>query len=257
LPTFDEHLKDPSITLQVKDTTAWTIGRIAKLHPKVVKENALTLLETLTMSLSLHSRVANHACWAIGGIVNCFADDYEDETSTLSACFTVIMQNLLACAFDRPDGRENNLRIAAFESINDLITVGAQDTHSIILDLVPGFLEQLEKTFQPNLDITDRNQYQAYICSILQTITMKLEGLIAPHADRMIRDFYDVFQCKNSHVYEEALGAAGAVCSALGENFAIYMENFKGYLLEGLLHYSEPDVSLLTDHLGWMLNRNN
>ena len=48
----------------VRDSVAWTLGRICELLPQVVIENNLQLLvETLLTSLEAEPRVAANVCW--------------------------------------------------------------------------------------------------------------------------------------------------------------------------------------------------
>ena len=48
----------------VRDSVAWTLGRICEILPKVVIENNLQLLvETLLTSLEAEPRVAANVCW--------------------------------------------------------------------------------------------------------------------------------------------------------------------------------------------------
>ena len=48
----------------VRDSVAWTLGRICEILPQVVIENNLQLLvETLLTSLEAEPRVAANVCW--------------------------------------------------------------------------------------------------------------------------------------------------------------------------------------------------
>ena len=52
-------------TVQVKDTTAWVIGRICEHVPSAVltDQTILPLLNTLVNSLTAEPRVATNVCW--------------------------------------------------------------------------------------------------------------------------------------------------------------------------------------------------
>ena len=52
-------------SVQVKDTTAWVIGRICEHIPTAVLTDQiiLPLLNTLVASLSAEPRVATNVCW--------------------------------------------------------------------------------------------------------------------------------------------------------------------------------------------------
>ena len=63
MPMLIELLKDPSVA--VRDTTAWTVGRICEIVPEaVLNEHFLTpLLHALVEGLMAEPRVASNVCW--------------------------------------------------------------------------------------------------------------------------------------------------------------------------------------------------
>lgn len=63
MPTLIKLMKDPSVV--VRDTTAWTVGRICELLPEAaISELYLTpLLQCLIEGLGAEPRVATNVCW--------------------------------------------------------------------------------------------------------------------------------------------------------------------------------------------------
>lgn len=63
MPTLIELMKDPSVV--VRDTTAWTLGRICDLLPEAaINEVYLApLLQCLIEGLGAEPRVASNVCW--------------------------------------------------------------------------------------------------------------------------------------------------------------------------------------------------
>ena len=63
MPMLIELLKDPSVA--VRDTTAWTVGRVCELIPDaVINEQYLNpLLHALVEGLTAEPRVASNVCW--------------------------------------------------------------------------------------------------------------------------------------------------------------------------------------------------
>lgn len=63
MPTLIELMKDPSVV--VRDTTAWTVGRICDLLPEAaINEMYLNpLLQCLIEGLGAEPRVASNVCW--------------------------------------------------------------------------------------------------------------------------------------------------------------------------------------------------
>lgn len=69
LPVLIQHMKDPVV--YVKDTTAWTIGRICQLHPQTVSPYLANLITVLVEALNDNSRVAANACWVFFFLFDC------------------------------------------------------------------------------------------------------------------------------------------------------------------------------------------
>jgi importin subunit beta-1 len=122
-----ELLKDPSVV--VRDTTAWTVGRVCEILPDaVIKEQYLNpLLHALVEGLSAEPRVAANVCWAFSSLAEAaydnveVADDSEaPATYCLSNYFEPIVQKLLDTT-DRTDGNQHNLRSAAYEALMELV----------------------------------------------------------------------------------------------------------------------------------------
>lgn len=68
MPTLIELMKDPSVV--VRDTTAWTVGRICELLPEAaINEIYLApLLQCLIEGLGAEPRVASNVCWVSGSM---------------------------------------------------------------------------------------------------------------------------------------------------------------------------------------------
>jgi len=145
LSMFIELMNDKSVV--VRDTVAWTIGRICELIPEAVLSSDLRiLLETLVKGLSAEPRVAANVCWAINSLAEAAydaedsEDQYEPKTYCLSQYFEFLVSKLLETT-ERPDGNQANLRSAAYEALMELIKNSSQDcyvwvqkTSSIILN---------------------------------------------------------------------------------------------------------------------------
>lgn len=127
MPTLIELMKDPSVV--VRDTAAWTVGRICELLPEAAINDVYLapLLQCLIEGLSAEPRVASNVCWAFSSLAEAayeaadVADDQEEPaTYCLSSSFELIVQKLLETT-DRPDGHQNNLRSSAYESLMEIV----------------------------------------------------------------------------------------------------------------------------------------
>lgn len=72
-------MKDPSVV--VRDTTAWTVGRICELLPEAaINEMYLPpLLQCLIEGLGAEPRVASNVCWVSLNLCPSHRDDVADE----------------------------------------------------------------------------------------------------------------------------------------------------------------------------------
>lgn len=102
------------------------------------------------------------------------------------------------------------MRTAAYEAINGFISSCAKDMLEIVQKALPVFMSQLNSSFTLQ-DIEEQIEIQSLLCSVLQTITNKLEHLIQPFAKDLMELYIRVFNVKSSTVHEEALMAVGAL----------------------------------------------
>ncbi|GBG75999.1 hypothetical protein CBR_g21240 [Chara braunii] len=245
----------------VKDTTAWTIGRICEfLHgptieaPVITASNLPSLLQVLLESLRDTPNVADKVC----GALYFLAQGYEDSgmsPSPLSPFFQAIVEALLATA-DREDAGETRLRASAYEALNEVVRSSTEDTDAIVVQLIPVIMDKLLKTLEMQIVSTDerekQTELQALLCGSLQVIIQKLSGTesnkysVQQYADQMMALFLRVFACRSATVHEEAMLAIGALAYAVGKEFGKYMPEFYKYLEMGLQNFEEYQVCSVT-----------
>jgi len=237
------HMKDQNV--YVKDTTAWTLGRVCQLHHQTVGGYLPQLIQVLAESFTDSPRVAANACWAVHNLALSFEEDADKPTSALSPYYRALLAGLVQTT-DRTDADEANLRTAAYEVINVLIQSGAQDTVTSTVEAVPLFVSRLEKTFSMQILTTDdrevQTELQSLLCGVLGSVTTKLGEAIKPWADQMMTLFLQVFNARSASVHEEALMAVGAVANAVEADFEKYMAHFRPFLMVGLKNYEEHQV---------------
>jgi len=266
MPMLIELMHDPSVV--VKDTAAWTIGRVCELHTEAaINETYLkALLESLVSGLSAEPRVAANVCWAFTSLAerayemaeeaataNGTADDSDTPpTYCLSQYFHPIVEKLLETT-DRADAATANLRSAAYEALMEMVKnspkdcyVTVQKTVMIILERLQSVL-QMESRIQSQSDRTQFNDLQSLLCATLQSVLRKVESEHAPQiSDTIMAALLQMFQSsvnnKTGGVQEDALMAVGTLVEVLGDGFAKYMEAFKPFLLIGLKNIAEYQV---------------
>ncbi|KAL3680557.1 hypothetical protein R1sor_023513 [Riccia sorocarpa] len=245
----------------VKDTTAWTLGRIFEfLHgpnvdnPVITQANLPLILAVLLESIKDVPNVAEKVC----GAIYFLAQGYEEAggtSSPLSPFFQGIVQALLATTV-REDAGDSRLRASAYETLNEVVRCSTEDTAPIVMQLVPVIMQKLNATLEMQILSSDdrekQSELQALLCGVLQVIIQKLGASestkygIVQYADQMMSLFLRVFACRSATVHEEAMLAIGALAYATGAEFGKYMQEFYRYLEMGLQNFEEYQVCAVT-----------
>jgi importin subunit beta-1 len=94
IPVLLQHLKSDPV-VYVKDTTAWTIGRVCQLHASALSGNLTNVVQILAQSLADSPRVAANVCWSLHNLALAYEDDADKHTSALSPFFQGLIEKLL------------------------------------------------------------------------------------------------------------------------------------------------------------------
>jgi importin subunit beta-1 len=252
-------MKDPNN--HVKDTTAWTLGRMFEfLHgsaletPIITQANIQQIITVLLQSMKDVPNVAEKAC----GALYFLAQGYEDagsSSSPLAPFFQEIVQALLTVTH-REDAGESRLRTAAYETLNEVVRCSTDETAPMVLQLVPLIMMELHQTLEGQKLSSDerekQNELQGLLCGCLQVIIQKLGSseatkyVFMQYADRMMALFLRVFVSRSATAHEEAMLAIGALAYAAGADFAKYMPEFYRYLEMGLQNFEDYQVCAIT-----------
>merc|ERR1719348_1765264 len=259
MPMLIELMKDNSVV--VKDTAAWTIGRVCELIPEAaINPNYLQpLLEALVSGLASEPRVASNVCWAFTSLAEAAYENAEypngeenPETYCLSAFFNPIVEKLLWTT-DREDGGSSNLRGAAYEALMEMVKNSPKDCYDTVQKTTLIILQRLQQVLQMESHIqsqSDRVQFndlQSLLCATLQSVLRKVEPAHAPQiSDQIMTALLQMFQSsaqsRSGGVQEDALMAVATLVEVLGDGFIKYMDAFKPYLLIGLRNTAEYQV---------------
>lgn len=259
MPTMIELMKDPSVV--VRDTTAWTVGRICELLPEAaINELYLApLLQCLIDGLGAEPRVASNVCWAFSSLAEAAyeateAAEEQEEPATycLSSTFELIVEKLLETT-DRPDGHQNNLRSAAYEALMEIVKNSAKDCYPAVQKITLVIMERLRQVLQMESHIqstSDRMQFndlQSLLCATLQNVLRKVQHQDALHiSDVVMESLLRMFQSTagSGGVQEDALMAVSTLVEVLGADFQKYMDAFEPFLVIGLKNHAEYQVCL-------------
>ncbi|KAH7550087.1 hypothetical protein ACOSP7_024766 [Xanthoceras sorbifolium] len=252
-------MKDPNN--HVKDTTAWTLGRMFEfLHgstletPIINQANCQQIINVLIQSMKDVPNVAEKAC----GALYFLAQGYEDAgptSSPLTPFFQEIVQALLTVSH-REDAGESRLRTAAYETLNEVVRCSTDETAPMVMQLVPLIMMELHQTLEAQKLTTDerekQNEIQGLLCGCLQVIIQKLGSseqtkyVFMQYADQMMGLFLRVFAIRSATAHEEAMLAIGALAYATGLDFGKYMPEFYKYLEMGLQNFEDYQVCAIT-----------
>jgi importin subunit beta-1 len=241
----------------VKDTTAWTLGRMFEfLHgsaldtPIINQGNCQQIINVLLQSMKDVPNVAEKAC----GALYFLAQGFEDAgSSPLTPFFQEIVQSLLT-ATHREDAGESRLRTAAYEALNEVVRCSNDDTSPMVAQLVTVIMQELHQTLEKqNVSSDDRqNELQGLLCGCLQVIIQKLGSSeptkqhLMQYADQIMGLFLRVFASRSATAHEEAMLAIGALAYATGPEFVKYMQEFYRYLEMGLQNFEDYQVCAIT-----------
>jgi importin subunit beta-1 len=243
-----QRLGDQSIA--VRDTLAWTLGRIVQFHPAIVPVKEMT--PQLGQALNDVPRVATNICWVLQVLSESMDQNgmpgQAPPSTPLSEFFTPLAEALIRVTA-RPDATERNLRMAAYNSLAALISKAGNDCLQYMGPVVVEMLRHLEESFK----IIDKEcEVQGYICGVLNAAVTRLRQQIAPKADEIMESAIKVMtvyvQVKGGAqvLHEEALLLVQTLAFACAESFDRYMTVFGPHLKAGLENYDDVQVCYLS-----------
>jgi importin subunit beta-1 len=252
----------------IKDTAAWAIGRVCDTCEGIVtREQTLSmLLPALSSALQDQPRVATNVCWAISSLVKAsFKVAVEqggavDEKGTpqtfiLSSVFQNMVSELIKTS-ERTDSEANNLRIAAYEALMELIKNSPTDCYPVVQHTTIIILNKLESLLSIEDALVSSNErsqlrnLQSQLCATLQSVLHKIRCEDAPLiSDNIMAGLLRIMgRCNNGKdsgaVIEEALMAITALIEVLKDGFKKYMQDFKPFLLAALDNHEDGHVGI-------------
>lgn len=258
LPTIIEMLRDESIA--VKDTAAWTLGRISDLCCDSIKTDVHlpALVQALVLGLQDEPRIVTNCCWAIMNLseqLGANAQSYDDAgeptdagaaaTTPLSPFFEGIVGSLLQAT--GRNSNESNSRTSAYEALASSVTHCAADClqqASNVLVQILDRQQQLNQVAGQLVGMDDRNNWaelQGNLCSVLMACVRRLGRETLPLGDRIMTNLLTLIQNggKQPTVLEDAFFTVGAVIAAFEADFEKYLSAFLPFMVEGLRNHEE------------------
>lgn len=239
----------------LKETTAWTIEKIAELYGEIFSSDLKQLsqfYETLLNLLTISSKkVICYILNAIHFLAKNFKPQEGQNSNVLSQYMNDSLELLLKLATIKESyDTENNVAMNCFFTIGSLIENSAPDTRYIIT----GFFKQLINAFQDTLkpNIFESNEirfaYQGYIASCIEACLLcgNLE-LNPSDASKVLELIIQTFK-ERELVYEEGLMAASSLAGQTVETNVEYVKLFGPYLIHGLKQIKDTSLCRTAIH---------
>lgn len=239
-------------SFQVKDTTAWCLGRMIQfMHGTIdVDTQLLPLAQALVKGLKDHPKVMANCSWAIINLSDSMFG-VDTTTSPLSPFYPDIVSALLE-ATTRPDN-EYSCRTSAYEALSALVKDAADDTFSSVIQITPEVLNRLHQTIGLQSQVVNSDdrinleELQSNLLGLLTCIIRRADREVASGADNLMELFFTLLQNKlpNSLIEEDVYIAIGAVAGAVGVDFAKYMNPLMPTVISGLRDEMHPCNGIL------------
>lgn len=235
--------------LQVKETVAWCLGRIADMVVDAIDiETQLpNLLMALVDGLQDHAKVATNCCWTLINLVEQLCTDYYEKDSTVMSPYYSTIIPILIQTSARNDN-EYNARASAYEALSTFVTYSAQDTMPIVQNIATEVLGRLESSIILQSQVTttedkgNLEELQSNILSLLTNVIRRLNSEVIIAADNLMDRFIKLLdaQEQNSLIEEDIFIAVSALSSAIGGDFIKYLDAFLPYLRKALQNVESP-----------------
>jgi importin subunit beta-1 len=245
---------------QVRNTTAWTLGRIfncvadEELNPPLLDGNSLApVIGVLLEAIRDEAHIAEKVCYALSQLASVYRD--APPPSPLSPFFESIVGALLETASRHTDagGDAVRLQMQAFEAVNEVVRASSLEAAELVARLLPvGVGKLMEATAHPPgvPEVAESQaEIQGLLCGVLQVAMQKLSGgsdeirgLAAQQADYIMQALLRVLTWRAGSVHEEALLAVGALTYVTERDFAKYLEAYIPVLELALQNYQEKET---------------
>lgn len=177
LPLLLNTVVNSSLEAHVRETTAWTIGRICLLHGRIVLTGFSLVMKALLRAVEDPSaKVASFGCFALHNLFDNLQDESTKPTGKISEGYQLTLTTLFNVA-KRPDASQHNLSAAAYEAIAVLLSIAPKDCEPTIHQAV----DYTAKVFLSTFDVS-RSYIHTYHLICIIHIWMNVRG-----TDRIIR----------------------------------------------------------------------
>ncbi|KAI8384226.1 armadillo-type protein [Radiomyces spectabilis] len=253
LPTLINMMKDPIVN--VKDTVAWTLGRVSELLIHCIKPDVHLhdMVSALVLGLQDNPRIVGNCCWTLMNLAEQWGSTLGSETVScpLSIYYEGIITALMQ--FTERSDNEANSRTSAYEAIATLMMFAADDCLPIVQNVVIMMLDRLEASVTMENQIVgtdermDHAELQSSLLGVLTNCIRRVSREIAGVSDRIMTVILQLLNSgnKQSTITEDAFLAVGALTASLEADFNRYVEPFMPILYQALQNPAEYQLCLI------------
>lgn len=236
LPAILNLMNDPAV--QVKETAAWCIGRVADLIVDAIEpqQNLPGVIQACLIGLQDHPKVATNCSWTIINLVEQLA---EAKPSPIYSYYPALVDALIKAA-NRPDN-EFNARASAFSALTTMVEYATDAVAEISASISTFVMDKLGQTMsveESQLNMEDRQslqELQANVLTVLAAVIRKSPTSVESVADMLMDLFLKILDKKDSsYIEDDVFYAISALAASLGKNFEKYLETFSPYLVRAL-----------------------
>ncbi|CAK7906187.1 importin subunit beta-1 [[Candida] anglica] len=244
--------------LQVKETVAWCLGRIADLVVDAIDNQQYlpAVISALATGLQDHPKVSTNCCWTLMNLLEQLCPDGPKQETTVMSPFYGTLVPILVQLSGKNDN-EYSSRASAYEALSHFVMYSAQDAMPIVQGVASEALSRLQGTVgmsQQQIDeLTTEDkvnleELQTNILSLLTNIIRRAGPDVTAVADDLMSMFLQLLnaqqQQQNGVIEEDVLIAISAVASSVGDGFTKYMDAFQPYLTNALVNTESPSCNI-------------
>jgi importin subunit beta-1 len=210
----------------VRDTTAWTLAKIAENHAKCLTTGEgvfETVVNSWIASLDDEPRVAHNVCFAIRSLAVAAGDN---DGNMLTPIFMKVMEKLVETS-NRDDWQESNLRVEAYEAINKMVENCADDSLEVVAQIMPLIIGRLEAAVGMQVNTSDdKENRDSLINNLLGALQINIvrldndgpleEKAFAGEVDKIMTLVLGSMQGAGAASNMEAIMVVGALINATG-----------------------------------------
>lgn len=236
LPAILNLMNDQS--LQVKETAAWCIGRIADIVVDAIniRDHLPNVIHSCVSGLGDHPKIAANCAWTIINLVEQLADQ---TPSPIFNYYPVIVDSLIAVA-NRSDN-EFNARASAFSALTTIVECSNNEVAETTASVSSFVMDKLGQTMSvdesqlPMEALQSLQELQSNILTVLAAVIRKSPSSVETVSDMLMELFMKLLDKKDStFIEDDVFYAVSSLSFSLGSKFEKYLEAFSPYLVKAL-----------------------